>query len=211
LKIHIEIVTGFLGAGKTSFINSLLSESQVEGERVLVFQLEHGEKKIIQSSNKNFSIIVQAINQVHELKEQMIYAIKEYNPNRIIIEYNGTVNLNDLLDILNERIYKECCKITTIFFVADGNNLRQYIENIGSFMIPFIQNAHMIVVNNTGICKKEVLEESMRKIKNINPKAYILKVDNKYILRSILREAKVLDNGYIKKLRIKLINHKKDY
>lgn len=206
MKIHIEIVTGFLGAGKTSFINSLLSESQVEGERTLVFQLEHGEKKIQQTSNNKFSVIVQAVNQVSNLKEQMIYSIKEYDPNRIIIEYNGTINLIDLLSILNGKVYKECCKITTIYFIADGTSLKQYIDNIGNFMIPFIQNANMIVVNNIECCKKEVLEEGLRKIENINPKAYVLKVNNKYALKSVLRESKVLDNGYLKKLRIKIIN-----
>lgn len=211
MKIHIEIVTGFLGAGKTSFINSLLSESQVDGERILVFQLENGEKKIQQTTNSKFSVIVQSIKQVCDLKEQMIYSIKEHNPNRIIIEYNGTINLIDLLSILNGKVYKEYCKITTIYFVADGASLKQYIDNIGSFMIPFIQNANMIVVNNIESCKKEILEEGLRKVKNINPKAYVLKVNNKYVLKSVLRESKVLDNGYFKKLRIKLINSKKEY
>lgn len=211
MKIHIEIVTGFLGAGKTSFINSLLSESQVDGERVLVFQLEHGEKKIQKTANRKFSVIVQSIKQVCDLKEQMIYSIKEYTPNRIIIEYNGTINLIDLLSILNGKVYKEYCKITTIYFVADGTSLKQYIDNMGSFMIPFIQNANMIVVNNIESCKKEIIEEGLRKVKNINPKAYVLKVNNKYVLKSVLRESKVLDNGYLKKLRIKLINSKKEY
>lgn len=211
MKIHIEIVTGFLGSGKTSFINSLVSESQVEGERILVFQLEHGENKIQETSNNKFSVIVQSINQVSDLKEQIMYSIKEYNPNRIIIEYNGTVNLAELLNILNGKVYKECCKITTIYFVADGTSLMQYIDNIGSFMIPFIQNANMIVVNNMEFCKKEIIEEGLRKIENINPKAYVLKVNNKYVLKSVLREAKILDNGYLKKFRIKLINSKRDY
>lgn len=208
MKIHIEIVTGFLGAGKTSFINSLLSESQVEGERILVFQLEHGEKKIHQTSNVEFSVIVQAVSHVYDLKEQMIYSIKEFKPNRIIIEYNGTINLIDLLNILNGEVYKECCKVTTIYFVADGKNLKQYIDNIGSFMVPFIQNANMIVVNNIESCKKEVLEEGLKKIKNINPKAYVLKVNNKFVLKSVLRESRILDNGYLKKLRIKLTSSK---
>lgn len=205
MKIHIEIVTGFLGSGKTSFINSLLSESQVDGERVLVFQLENGEKKIQQISNSKCSVIVQSIKQVCDLKDQMIYSIKDNNPNRIIIEYNGTINLIDLLNILNGKVYKEYCKITTIYFVADGTSLKQYIDNVGRFMIPFIKNANMIVVNNIESCKKEILEEGLIKVKNINPKAYVLKVNNKYVLKSVLRESKVLDNGYLKKLRIKLI------
>lgn len=208
MKIHIEIVTGFLGAGKTSFINSLLSETQVEGEKVLIFQLEHGEKKILQSTNINYFIRVKELKEVNDLKEELIYSIKKYSPNRIIIEYNGTSNLKELIDILNEKIYREYSKVTTIFFVADGKTLKQYIDNVGSFIVPFIQYSDMIVVNNIDYCNTEFLDESIKEVRNINPKAYILKVNNKYILKSALRESKVLDNGYFKKLKIKFANYK---
>ncbi|MFW2488993.1 GTP-binding protein [Clostridium chromiireducens] len=206
MKINIEIVTGFLSSGKTTFINSLLNESQVEGEKVLIFQLEQGKMRISEFNN---SIKVQAVNDVRDLNEEMIYSIDEYNPNRIIIEYNGTSDLKELIDILNQKIYRECCKITTIFFVADGKNLRQYIDNIGSFMIPFIQSANMVIINNIDYCSKDNLVEGVNSVRQINPKAYILKVNNKYILRTALRESKVIDNGYIKKLRIKISNYKR--
>ncbi|AWK51880.1 cobalamin biosynthesis protein [Clostridium beijerinckii] len=210
MKIHIEIVTGFLGAGKTSFINSLLSETQVKGEKVIIFQLEHGEKNVLQSTNVNYFVKVKKLNEVKELKEEIIYSIKKYNPNRIIIEYNGTSDLRELIDILNEKVYREYSKITTIFFVADGKSLKKYIDNVGSFIIPFIQHSNMIVVNNIDYCNKEILDEGFKKVRNINPKAYILKVNNKYILKSALRESKVLDNGYFKKLKIKFANKNGD-
>ena len=208
MKIHREIVTGFLGSGKTSFINSLLSETQVEGEKILIFQLEHGEKKISQSTDINYFVEIKKLNEVKDLKEEMIYSIKKYSPNRIIIEYNGTSNLKELIDILNEKIYRDYSKVTTIFFVADGKNLKKYIDNVGSFIIPFIQYSNMIVVNNMDCCKKEVLDEGFKKVRNINPKAYILKVSNKYTLKYALKEANVLDNGYLKKLKIKFANYK---
>ncbi len=210
MKIHIEIVTGFLGAGKTSFINSLLSETQVKGEKVIIFQLEHGEKNVLQSTNVNYFVKVKELNEVKELKEEILYSIKKYSPNRIIIEYNGTSDLKELIDILNEKIYREYSKITTIFFVADGKSLKKYIDNVGSFIIPFIQHSNMIVVNNIDYCNKEILDEGFKKVRNINPKAYILKVNNKYILKSALRESKVLDNGYFKKLKIKFANKNED-
>ncbi|CUU47234.1 GTP-binding protein [Clostridium beijerinckii] len=210
MKIHIEIVTGFLGAGKTSFINSLLKESLVDGEKILVFQLEQGEKKIVYSNSISNFVRIQDVLDIKDLKEKMIYSIKKYKPNRIIIEYNGTSDLKELFDILNERIYRECSKITTVFFVADGKTLKQYIDNMGGFIIPFIQNANMIVINNIDYCKKEILNEGFKKVKKINPKAFILRVSNKYILNSTLREARVLDNGYLKKIKIKMINYKKD-
>lgn len=208
MKIHIEIVTGFLGSGKTSFINSLLSETQVEGEKILIFQLEHGEKKISQSTDINYFVEIKKLNEVKDLKEEMIYSIKKYNPNRIIIEYNGTSNLKELFDILNEKFYRNYSKVTTIFFVADGKNLKKHIDNVGSFIIPFIQYSNMIVVNNMDYCKKEVLDEGFERVRNINPKAYILKVNNKYTLKYALKEAKVLDKGYLKKLKIKFANYK---
>lgn len=208
VKIHIEIVTGFLGAGKTTFINSLLSETQVEGERIFVFQLEKGKVKITQVSNINSLIKTIEINEIKELNEEMIFSIKEHKPHRIIIEYNGTSSLKDLFNILNEKIYREVCRVTTIFFVADGKKLNEYIDNIGEFIVPCVQYADMVVVNNTEECNKKVLEKGLEKIKNINPKAYVLKVKNKYMLKSTIREAKILDNSYLKKIKIKFANYK---
>ena len=208
MKIHIEVVTGFLGAGKTSFINSLLSETQVEGERVLIFQLEGGVEKISEISTVNYFLRTKEINEVSELKENMISSINDYNPNRIIIEYNGTSDLKQLFDMLSEKVYRERCKITTVFFVADGKSLNEYIDNIGGFIVPFIQSANMVIVNNMECCNPKVLEEGVKKVKNINSKAYVLKVNNKYNLNSTLRESKVLDRGYFKKLKIKFANYK---
>lgn len=209
MKIDIEIVTGFLGSGKTSFINSLLSESQVEGENVLIFQLERGISRISHSSDVNYPVKLVQIDEVSELNEAMIYSIRKYNPNRIIIEYNGTANLKELIDILNKKVYRKCSRISTIFFVTNGKKIKQHVENVGNFIVPFIKSSNMIVVNNIENCNKDILEAGVKRLKQLNPKAYILKVNNKYILRSALRETKVLDNGYLKKLKVKLENYKR--
>jgi G3E family GTPase len=206
MKSHVEIVTGFLGSGKTSFINALLSETRVEGEKILIFQLENGIKKVLQIHNPYDYVKLIELEEITDIKEKMIYSINKYSPNRIIIEYNGTSNLKELTDILNQKCYKELCKITTIYFVADGRSLNKYIDNIGRFLIPFIQYSNMIVINNIEYCDKKNLDEGCKKVQNINPRAYILKVNNKYILKSALKDSKVLDNGYLKKLKIKLAN-----
>lgn len=208
MKIHIEIITGFLGAGKTTFINSILSENQVDSEKICIFQLEQGKEKIMQTSNINSLVKTKEISEVKELNKEMICSINEEKPHRIIIEYNGTYDLNELFNILNEKIYRDICKVTKIFFLADGNTLNEYIDNIGGFIIPFIQCADIMIVNNTDICEKKVLEKTLKKLKNINSKANILKVKNKYVLKSSLREGKVLDNRYLKRLKIKFANYK---
>lgn len=208
MKIHIEIITGFLGAGKTTFINSLLSESKVEGERICVFQLEEGEEKIIKSLNDNFQIKTKEVREIKKLKEEMVFSITEYKPHRIIIEYNGTWDLNELFNMLDEKIYRESCKVKSVFFVADGKTLNEYIDNIGSFIIPFIQNSDMMIINNIDHTNKEILEKGIKKLKNINSQGYILEVSNKYIIKSVLRQSKILDNGYLRKMKIKYENNK---
>lgn len=203
MKIHMDIISGFLGAGKTTFINSLISESKVEGERICIFQLEEGKEKIIESSNKNYQIKTKIIREIKELKEEMILSITEFNPHRIIIEYNGTWDLNDLFNTLNEKIYRETCKIKSVFFVADGKTLNEYIDNIGGFIIPCIQYSDIMIVNNIDEANKKSLEKGLKKLKNINPQGNVLEVNNKYILKSVLKEAKVFDNGYLRKIKIK--------
>lgn len=208
MKIHIEIITGFLGAGKTTFINSLLSESKVEGERICVFQLEEGEEKIIKSLNDNFQIKIKDIREIKELKEEMVFSITEYKPHRIIIEYNGTWDLNELFNMLDEKIYRESCKVKSVFFVADGKTLNEYIDNIGRFIVPFIEHSDMMIINNVDHANKEILEKGLKKLKNINSQGCILEVGNKYIIKSVLRKSKILDNGYLRKMKIKYENNK---
>ena len=208
IKINVEVVTGFLGAGKTSFINSLISESQVEGEKLIVFQMEAGNNEISKSSDFNYPLKLIKLNKVSELKQEMIYSIKKYNPHRIIIEYNGTDSLDELFKILNEKIYREYSKISTVFFVADSKTINSYVDNMKNFLGPFIEASNMIVLNNIDYCKKDLLDDGLKKIRGINPKAYILRVNNKYILNSLLRESNVLDNGYIKKFKTKIRNYK---
>lgn len=203
MKIHMDIISGFLGAGKTTFINSLISERKVEGERICIFQLEEGKEKIVYSSNKNYQIKAKIIRDIKELKEEMILSITEFNPHRIIIEYNGTWDLNELFKTLNEKIYRETCKIKSVFFVADGKTLNEYIDNIGGFVIPFIQYSDIMIVNNIDEANKKSLEKGLKKLKNINPQGKVLEVSNKYILKSVLKEAKVFDNGYLTKIKIK--------
>ena len=126
-----------------------------------------------------------------------------------LIEYNGTFYMDELIKILKDKKYREFVRISTIFFVADGKSLNEYINNIGNFIIPFIRSADMIIVNNTECCNEKIIEEEIKKIKSMNPKAFILKVNNKYTLNSKLKEARVLDNGYLKKLKVRMMNSKK--
>ena len=206
MKINVEVVTGFLGYGKTSFINSLLKESQVEGEKVLVIQMEEGNKKIYELNDINYPLKVFKISEINSLKECFQSQIKQFKPNRIIIEFNGTDNLDNLRSKLEEKELKKVMKISTVYFVADGRKLLNNIDNLGYYIVPFIKNTNMIIINNTEEIKTEQLKKEINAVRSVNPKAFILKVDNKFNLCNELRNAKVIDNGFFKKVKVKLMN-----
>ncbi len=206
LKIDVEVVTGFLGYGKTSFINSLLKESQVDGEKVLIIQMEYGNKNIYEINDVHYPVTILKVDEIDDLKKCFKNTMERFKPNRIIIEFNGTENLEKLKENLADKELKKIMKISTIYFVADGRKLLNNIDNLGYYIVPFIKNTDMIVINNTEEIKKEMLKKEIEAVRKINSKAYILKVDNKFNLCSRLRNAKVIDNGFFKKLKIKLMN-----
>ncbi len=139
MKIQVEIVTGFLGAGKTSFINSLIKESYVKGEKIIVIQLENGEEKISDEISNYGLVTVYKQSDLKKLNEDMISLISEYSPNRIIIEFNGTYNLEDLFKIIDKKIYKNNMSLDRIYFIGDTRNLKSYVQNMGNFLVPFIE------------------------------------------------------------------------
>ena len=206
LRINVEVVTGFLGYGKTSFINSLLKESQVEGEKVLIIQMEEGTKKIYELNDINYPVKVIKVKEIMDLKKCFEIQIEQFKPNRIIIEFNGTDNLDNLKKELEEKELKKVMKISTIYFVADGRKLLNNIDNLGYYLVPFIKYTNMIIINNTEEIKIEQLKKEINTLQQLNPKAFILKVDNKFNLCSKLRNANVIDNGFLKKVKVKLMN-----
>lgn len=206
MKIDIEVVTGFLGYGKTSFINSLLKESQVVGEKVLIIQMEEGNRSIFQIKDINYPIKILKIDNLKDLKNCLKGESKKFKPNRIIIEFNGTEDIKSFKDKLEDKEIKKIMRLSTIYFVADGTKLLNNINNLGYYIVPFIRSTDMIIINNTEKIEKENLKKEINALRQINQKAFILKVDNKFNLSSKLKEAKVIDNGFFKKFKVKLMN-----
>lgn len=204
MKTEIEIVTGFLGSGKTSFINSLVKESYVDGEKIIVIQLEKGQSNIDKSLINEDLVKVICLNDLNELENKMLILINESSPNRIIIEFNGTFNIEDLFKMMNKREYKECIRVETIYFVGDSKNLELYIKNMGNFLVPFIEYSNILVLNNMEYCNDKERENILKIINNLNPSAFILEVKNKYLFNVSLIENKVLNNNIFKKIKIKL-------
>lgn len=206
-KTNIEIVTGFLGAGKTKFINSLLENTIVKDEKIVIIQCEAGQTEIKDVIKENINIIVKNLHSFKLLNSELINEIiNTYKPYRIIIEKNGTIKLEQLLMMLEEKKLKHICKVTSIFHLTDAKTFEIYIQNMGNLLMDSIYNSHLIVVTNIKRVSKEELKKIIYKLEGFNQEAYIIKVNNIDGIGSVLKTKKILFNGFIKELDVTIKN-----
>ncbi|WP_085829306.1 GTP-binding protein [Clostridium massiliodielmoense] len=205
-KCDIEVVTGFIGSGKTLFINGLVQYTLVKNEKVVIISCEKGNSNISEDILNNKNIVFYQCNNDEVKREYIKQIIQKHNPNRIIIEYNGTRLLDNMLSIIYSNELKKLCKITTIFFTIDAKTFDMYINNMGNFLIPFIKFSNLIVITNTkGVTHLECIniEEKLRKINNY---AHIITINNMNNIIRDLEKYDLLDTGLLKQIRIHLKN-----
>lgn len=205
VRTKIEIVTGFLGSGKTSFINALLKTTLNKGEKVIVLCCEKGETEISQDIYNNELITIKEYPIGMALTVSYFdYIISLFNPYRLIIEHNGTCDIEKTLRIFDSRRILKKAEVGTIYNVIEAKDFIMYAENFGQFMMPPLKVSHMVVLNNTDLLKEGEEEKVKSLITDINVEAYILSNKKIQDLEDSLRKAKVLDRGLLKKAMISL-------
>lgn len=208
MKVGVEVITGFLGAGKTAFINSFISETVIKGEKVSVIQLEQGKTKIDDEKNKEFGIEVSVLDSdINNLKKHIVKEIESNNPTSIIIEYNGTDELDHLYSIIASRELKNICKLNSLYYVCDGPSCIFYIKNMGELLIPFIESSNLILINNCKYMKDEDICKAREVLESINLTSYILTVKDNDNFKNFLKSSDLIDRGNIKKIKLALRKH----
>lgn len=208
MKRCLEVVTGFLGAGKSSFINSLISLTIIPSDKILVIQLESGSTFIDKSSK------VKTVNfnkELSELPKFILESTYEFNPSRVIIEYNGTLPLEDLHEHLNKKNLNKEFYLGANYFLCDGKTIDSYLLNMGSILTPFIASANIITVTNTLSISPKNLSPSLKNLKSLNQKAFILCADTPQELYTTLLNSRLFNRGLLsRKLRSLSKYFKKD-
>lgn len=207
MKADIEIVTGFIGSGKTSFINELIQDTLVDSEKIVIILCETGETQLEQIVKNDKRITIKYCNYENPLIEEYIKNILEVNcPHRVIIEFNGTWIVNELLDIIQSKSLIKLCKLTTMFHITDAVTFELYLSNMENMLLPPIKLSNLIVLNNTEAINKDKLEDVNLKLKRLNSHAHIIEAKNISEFKKLIEEAKILDNGFLKKFRIYMKN-----
>ncbi|MGG7144313.1 GTP-binding protein [Clostridium nigeriense] len=171
MKVKLEIVSGFLGSGKTSFINSYLNTEICIEKEILIILLEKGISNI-RRDLQNVKIVY--LEEINTLKEVLFKEIKGNEYNRIIIEFNGTLNLNIIGEIFKDKEVRKKISFYGSYYIGDSRNLDVYLKNLGEIIIPFIQSSKLIILNNLSLLDKIRQKELIKDIKDINTVAPII-------------------------------------
>ena len=203
MKVGIDVVTGFLGAGKSAFINSLINKTIADKEKIVVVTCESGKTQINGQSVKHISFMGDSLGLNNEIYE----IVKKYKPHRIIIEYNGTDTLENLYKCVFDNETGKLIKLSTIYFICDGRNIEFYVMNMGEILLPFIQNSDVIVINNCNIEKKLEVEKGIKLLESLNHKAQIIRAESNDNFDLALENSKLLEDKLVRNMRIKLIEY----
>ena len=191
----IDIISGFLGAGKTTLIKKLVSEAYT-GEKVVLIENEFGEIGIDGGFMKDAGIEVTEMNSgciccslVGDFSEALKKVLEEYAPDRIVIEPSGVGKLSDVVRAVLP-LESDSVRINSQTVVADATKCRIYMKNFGEFYNNQIENAGAIILSRTSTITPEKLDTALSLIREHNGKAIVVttpwdKLDGKKILEAM--------------------------
>ena len=175
----IDIISGFLGAGKTTLIQKLLKEA-LKGEKVVLIENEFGEIGIDGGFLKDAGIEVTEMNSgciccslVGDFGSALKEVVTQYNPDRIIIEPSGVGKLSDVIKAVQGVAEDVELDLNSFVTVADAKKCKMYIKNFGEFYNNQVEYAGSIILSRTGDVTEDKLNESVALLREHNEKAAI--------------------------------------
>ncbi len=176
----VDIISGFLGAGKTTFIKELVSRVYA-GEKLVLIENEFGEIGIDGGFLKDAGIEITEMNSgcicctlVGDFSEALQKVLDQYHPDRVIIEPSGVGKLSDIVKAIEDVKKDADIEIDGRITVVDGKKTKMYLKNFGEFFEDQVQNASTIVVSRTQLMDDVKLEETIGLLRSQNEKAAII-------------------------------------
>lgn len=176
----IEIISGFLGAGKTTLIKKMLKEV-FAGEKIVLIENEFGEIGIDGGFLKEAGIQITEMNSgciccslVGDFGAALKEVIETYAPDRILIEPSGVGKLSDVTKAVQGVAAHEPVELNSSVTVVDGQKCRMYMKNFGEFFNNQVEHAGTIVISRTQKMSKEKLEACVKMLQEKNQTATII-------------------------------------
>ena len=200
--VKVDVISGFLGAGKTTLIKKLFT-SKMGKEKIALIENEFGEIGIDSTFLKDSGIEIKEINSgciccslVGNFEKSLRELIDTYNPERIIIEPSGVGKLSDILNAIKSA--GDDLKINVVCTVVDGGKCKMYLKNFGEFYIDQIREANTIVLSKTDKITEDKIITACETIKTYNPTVTIIttpidKLDGEFLLENLEDNVSLVD------------------
>ena len=176
----IDIISGFLGAGKTTFIKKLLKEA-IAGEKVVLIENEFGEIGIDGGFLKDSGIEIREMNSgciccslVGDFGRSLNEVLTKYTPDRVIIEPSGVGKLSDVMKAVCDVAGEIDVVLNASVTVVDAQKCKMYMKNFGEFFNNQIESAGTIVLSRTDVADADKVAQCVEMIREKNPKAAIV-------------------------------------
>ena len=177
---EITIISGFLGAGKTTLIKKLLEEA-FQGEKIVLIENEFGEIGIDGGFLKESGIQVNEMNSgciccslVGDFGTALKEVLDTYAPDRILIEPSGVGKLSDVVKAVENVAGSMDVRIDSAIVVVDGKKCKMYMKNFGEFFNNQVEHAGTIVLSRTQNMAEEKLQEAVSLLREHNEKATMI-------------------------------------
>ena len=178
----IDVISGFLGAGKTTLIKALLADA-LAGQQVVLIENEFGEIGIDGGFLKEAGIEIKEMNSgciccslVGDFGTALKEVVETYHPDRIIIEPSGVGKLSDVIHAIEDNASEAGLELNSAATVVDVTKCRIYLKNFGEFFRNQVQAAGTIILSrmDTEKATPEKVEEAIRLLRELNPGATII-------------------------------------
>ncbi len=176
----IDIISGFLGAGKTTFIKKLLQEA-VSGEQVILIENEFGEIGIDGGFLKDSGVEIREMNSgciccslVGDFGQSLKEVLTTYHPDRIIIEPSGVGKLSDVMKAVKDVAAEIQVTLNSAVTIVDAQKCKMYRKNFGEFFNNQIENAGTVVLSRTDLAPADKVDLAVEIIRELNPKAVVV-------------------------------------
>ena len=178
--VKIDIISGFLGAGKTTLIKKLLKDG-FQGEEVVLIENEFGEIGIDGGFLKEAGIQIREMNSgciccslVGDFGTSLKEVVTKYDPDRILIEPSGVGKLSDVIKAVQGVQDEVDIKLNSYTTVVDAKKFKMYMKNFGEFFDNQIQYAGAIIMSRTDIASEKKVQESLELLRSLNKDAAII-------------------------------------
>ena len=176
----VDIISGFLGAGKTTLIAKLLKEA-FPGEQVVLIENEFGEIGIDGGFLKESGVEIREMNSgciccslVGDFGTSLKEVVEKYHPDRIIIEPSGVGKLSDVIKAVKDLHIENEIRLNSASTVADASKVKIYMKNFGEFFNNQIEHAGTIILSRTQNVSEAKLKTDIELIRSLNKDAHII-------------------------------------